>query len=168
MPRACDWFAESSTPILDVCTKLFVQWDSEKCSQLKGEEEEEKEDEREEQIRSASSTSRAFGAEFVAFIRRRCSRVDYEPEEEEEDREKGEKGTGEEKGEDEVEDIRQVTWSDIVTLGCDFGGEEFLHWVVMHSWLPSLNSCREVLKRLVISTRGDRREKLLLELARWT
>ena len=144
---------------------MFVLRDSKKSSQSKEKnEEEEEEDKREEQIRSVSSISTALGAEFVAFIQKRCSRVEYEPEE---DRGKWKKGADEEKGEDE-EEIRQVSWPEIVTLGCDLGGEEFLDWVVLHSWLPGLNSCRELLKRLAINTHGDRREELLSELARWT
>lgn len=150
---------------MDVCTKFFVLWHSDKSSQSeKKEEEKEGEDKKNEHTLSVSSVSTAFGAKFVAFIQRRCSRIEYEPEE---DREVGKKGKAVEKGEDE-EEIWQVTWPEIVTLGCDLGGEDFLDWVVLHSWLPSLKSCQELLKRLATNTRGDRRDELLSELARWT
>jgi len=161
--RACDWFAKSSTSVLEVCTKLLALWDKKKSGRLKEEEEEE---EGEEQRRPASSISKTFGAEFVAFIQKRCSRAENESEV---DKEEVEKETGEEEGEGEgEEEARQVSWPEVVTLGCDLGGEEFLDWVVLHSWLPRLDSCRELLKRFAANTRGERREELLSELATWT
>lgn len=162
MPRACDWFAKSSTPVLEVCTKLLALWDRKTYGRSKEEDEE-----GEEQTRPASSMSKALGAEFVRFIQQRCSRVENEPEED--DNEEGEKGTGAEKGEEEEEEeARQVSWSEVLTLACDLGGEEFLDWVVLHSWLPRLDSCRELLKRLAANTRGKRKEELLAELETWT
>lgn len=161
MSRACDWFAKSSTPVLEVCTKLLGLWDQKKNGRSN-----EGEEEGEGQTRQASSMSKSLGLEFVAFIQKRCSRAENEPDK---DSRKGEKETGAEEGEgEEEEEGRRVSWPEVLTLGCDLAGEEFLDWVVLHSWLPRLDSCRELLKRLAANTRGERREELLSELATWT
>jgi hypothetical protein len=152
-------------PVLEVSSKLLALWDRKENGLSQEEEEEEGE---QEQTGPDSSISKALGVEFVAFIQKRCSRVENEPEKDA--NEEGEEETcPEEKEGEEEEEARQVTWPEILTLACDLGGEEFLDWVVLHSWLPRLDSCRELLKRLAATnTRGERREELLSELASWT
>jgi len=57
-------------------------------------------------------------------------------------------------------------WSDVLTLCCDIGEEKFLSWAVLHSWLPRLPECRDVLRHIIDTRCFESREKLLMALVK--